>query len=100
VAAIRHEREDMVTSENMGLMSREQENMFSEMMLAFQVSLRDIPRSDNTGMRKRNNDETDRGKVSEDDQPGWVLGTRLNIFQPLMESFRQIQIKLEAFTQR
>jgi hypothetical protein len=100
VAAIRHERADMVTSENMGLMSREQEKMFSKMMLAIQESLSDIPRSDNTGMGKRNNDETARGKVSEDDQPDWVLGTRLKNFQPLMERFRQKQIKLEELTQQ
>jgi cell fate (sporulation/competence/biofilm development) regulator YlbF (YheA/YmcA/DUF963 family) len=37
--------------------------------------------------------------VSEDDEPGWVMGTITETVQQRMERFRHMQIKLNELTQ-
>ena len=39
------------------------------------------------------------GKLSEDDESGWVMGTISNMVQYRMERFRQNQMKLDELTQ-
>ena len=39
------------------------------------------------------------GKLSEDDESGWVMGTISNMVQYRMERFRQNQMKLDKLTQ-
>jgi hypothetical protein len=44
-------------------------------------------------------EETELDKLSEDDEPGWVMGTIGKTVQQHRESFRQKQIKLNDLTQ-
>jgi len=44
-------------------------------------------------------EDTRQGKLSDDDGPGWVIGTITKTVQHLMESFRQKQLGLEELTQ-
>ena len=44
-------------------------------------------------------EDTGHGKLSEDDEPGWVIGTIPQTVQHRMESFRQKQMRLDQQTQ-
>ena len=43
-------------------------------------------------------EETEQGKLSEDDEPGWVMGTITKTVQQLKMRFRQNQKKFDEFT--
>jgi hypothetical protein len=43
--------------------------------------------------------DTGHGKLSEDDEPGWVIGTISRSQQHHMESFRQNRMRLDTRTQ-
>jgi len=45
------------------------------------------------------NEETEQGNLSEDDEPGWVMGTITKTVQQRMERFRQKQMKFDELTQ-
>jgi hypothetical protein len=45
-----------------------------------------------------NDEETTQGKWSEDDEPGWVMGTISTMVQHHMERFRLEQMKLDELT--
>jgi hypothetical protein len=40
-------------------------------------------------------EETQQGNLSEDDEPGWVIGTITQMAQQHIERFRQKQMKLD-----
>jgi len=40
----------------------------------------------------------EQGKLCEDDEPGWVIGTISKLVQQRMERFRQNQMKLDELT--
>ena len=44
-------------------------------------------------------EEHELGKLSEDGEPGWVMGTNSNMVQQHMERIRQNQMKLDELTQ-
>ena len=44
-------------------------------------------------------EDTELGKLSDDDEPGWVMGTISKTVQHRMESFRQKQMRLDKLTQ-
>jgi hypothetical protein len=44
-------------------------------------------------------EDTGHGKLSEDDEPGWVMGTISKMVQHHKESFRQKQLRLDELTQ-
>jgi len=44
-------------------------------------------------------ENTELGKLSEDDEPGWVMGTISKMVQHRMESFRQRQMRFDKLTQ-
>jgi len=48
---------------------------------------------------EEDHEETEQGKLSEDDEPGWVIGTITRTVQQRMERFRQKQMKLDELTQ-
>jgi hypothetical protein len=50
--------------------------------------------------RKANEEDSQLGKISDDDGPGWVMGTISKKLQHCMKSFRQKQMRLEELTQR
>jgi len=76
--------------------------MFEEMLNANGHSLSDLASSDNEQDEEdevEDDEDTELGKLSDDDEPGWVLGTISKTVQNLMESFRQKQMRLHEFTQ-
>ena len=82
-----------------GLTSREPEKTFEEMMAAIGDTLSDLASSDDGEHGEDEDEETAQGKLSEDDEPGWVMGTITKTVQQRMESFRQKQMKLDEWTQ-
>jgi len=99
-AAIRLEQEDTVMAENACLTTREVEKTFKEMMVATGVSLSDIASfNDGEDGELKNEEDTEQGKLSEDDERGWVTGTISNIVPQHMEEFQQNQMKLDKLTQ-
>jgi hypothetical protein len=68
-------------------------------MAAIGDSLSDLASSDDGEDGEDEDEETEQGKLSEDDEPGWVMGTITKTVQQHMESFRQKQMKLEELTQ-
>jgi hypothetical protein len=99
-AAVEQEQDDMTHTGFAGLTSREPEMMFEEMLVAIGDSLSDLACS-NDGEDGEDEDakETEQGKLSEDDEPGWVMGTITKMIHQCMERFRQKQIKLDKLTQ-
>jgi len=63
-------------------------------------SLNDIASSDHAEDGEDENDEQkEQGKRSEDEEPGWVVGTISKTVQHRMERLRQKQMKLDELTQ-
>jgi len=99
-AAVQQEQDDMMHAEIAGLTYREPDKTFEEMLLAIGVSLSDLASSDNREDGEDDDDEeTEQGKLSKDDEPGWVMGTITNTVQQRMERFWQKQMKLDELTQ-
>ena len=75
---------------------------FEEMLNAIGDSLSDLASSkDEEDGEDEDDDEEDtgHGKLSDDDEPGWVMGTISKTVQHLIESFRQKQLMLDELTQ-
>jgi len=90
----------MTHAEITGLTSREPEQTFEKMLVAIGDSLRDLASSDDgEDGEDQDDEETKQGEQSDDDKPGWVMGTIIKTVQPHMESFRQKQMKLDELTQ-
>jgi hypothetical protein len=70
------------------------------MLIAIKDRLSDLVSSDD-GEEGEDEDyeETEQGKLREDDKPGWVMGTFTKTVQQHMEKFRQKQMKLNKLTQ-
>jgi len=98
-AAVQQVQEEMNHAEITGLTNEEPEKTFKEMIVAIGDSLSDLAKSDDVEDEEHEDDETGQGKLSDDDEPGWVMGTITNTFQQRMERFRQNQIKLDELTQ-
>jgi hypothetical protein len=90
----------MTHAEIVGLMSREQKKSFEEMLVATGDCLSYLATSD-TGedWKDEHNEETEQGKLSGDDEPGWVMGTITKIVQQCMERFWRKKMKLDNLTQ-
>ena len=72
------------------------------MLNAIGDSLSDLASSDEEqdGEDKEyDEDDTELGKLSDDYEPGWVMGTISKTVQYRLESFRQKQMKLDELTQ-
>jgi len=89
----------MTHAEIAGLTPREPEKTFEDMMAAIGDSLSDLACSDDGENGEDEHEETELGKLSEDDEPGWVMGTISKTVQQRMESFWQKQMKLDELTQ-
>jgi len=79
------------------------ETSFDKMLNAIGDSLSDLAsRNDEEDGEDRDDEEedTELGKLSEDDEPRWVMGTFSKMVQHGMESFRQKQIRLDKLTQQ
>jgi len=70
-------------------------------MVAMEESPSDIASSDDGDYGEDENDEeTKQDQLSNDDEPGWAMGTITNTVQQHMERFRQEQMKLDKLTLR
>jgi hypothetical protein len=70
------------------------------MLVAIGDSLSDLASTDNgEDGEDEDDEETEQGNLSEDDEPGWVMGTITKTVQPRNERFRQKQMKLDELTQ-
>jgi len=99
-AAVQQEQDDMKHAEIAGLMYREPGKTFEEMLVAIGDSLSDLASSDDGEDGDDGDDEeTEQSKLSEDDEPGWVMGTITKTVQQRLERFRQRQMKLDKLTQ-
>jgi len=99
-AAVQQEQDDITHAEIAGLTSREPKKMFEEMLVAIGDSLSDLASSnDGEDGEDEVDEETEQVKLSDDDEPGWVMGTITKTVQQRMESYRQMQTKLDELTQ-
>jgi len=74
--AVHQEQDDMRHAEMAGLTSREPEKTFVEILVAIGDCLSDLVSSDDGEDGEEEDDEkTERANLSEDDEPGWVMGT-------------------------
>jgi len=84
----------------MGLTSREPDKTIEEMLVAIRHCLSDLASSDDgEDVEAKDDEDTEYGKLSENDEPGWVMGTITKTVQQHMERFRQKQMKIDELTQ-
>jgi len=76
----------MTHAEIAGLTPREPEKTFEEMMAAIGDSLSDLASSDDGEDGEDEDEERELGKLSEDDEPGWVMGTISQTVQQRIEA--------------
>ena len=99
-AAVQQEQDNMTHAEIVGLTSKEPKKTFEEMLVAIRDSLSDLASTDDGEYGEDEDDEeTEQGNLSEDDQPGWVMRTITNTVQQRTERFRQKQTMLDELTQ-
>jgi len=99
-AVVQQEQDDMPHAEIAGLTSREPEKSFEEMLVAIGDIVSDLANSDDgEDGEEEDDEETEQGNLSEDDEPGWVMGTITKTVQQRMERFRQKQMKLNKLSQ-
>jgi hypothetical protein len=99
--AMMKEQEHMENVEKGRLTTTKPEITFEEMLNDIGDSLSDLPSSnDEEDGEDEDDDEKDtgHGKLSEDDEPGWVTGTISNTVQHRMARFRQMQLSLDELT--
>ena len=91
----------MSNVEKARLTTREPEKRFEEMWNAIGDGLSDLASSDDEedAEDQGEDNDTEQGKLSEDDKPGWVMGTISKTVQRRMERFWQKQMKLHKLTQ-
>jgi len=95
-AAVQQEQDDMTHAELVGLTSRKPEKTLKEMLVAIGDSLSDLARSDDgEDGEDEDDEETEQGKLSKDDEPGWVMGTITKTVQQRIKRFRLKQTKFD-----
>jgi hypothetical protein len=99
-AVVQQEQDNMTDAEIARLTSREPAKPFEEMLVAIGDSLSDLASSDDgEDGEDEDDEETEQGNLTEDDEPGWVMGTITKTVPQRMERFRQKQMKLDELTQ-
>jgi len=81
--------------------TRKPEKSFEEMLNAIGDSLSNLTSSGyyEDGEDEEDEEDTEIAKLSEDDEPGWVMGTISKMVLHRMESFRQKQMRLDELPQ-
>jgi len=75
-AAVQQEKDNMTHAELAGLTSRMPEKTFEDMLIAIGDSLSDLASSDDgEDGEDQDDEETEKGKLSEDNEPGWVMAS-------------------------
>jgi len=99
--SIKQKQDEMRNAEKVVLTTTKPETTFEEMLNAIGDSLHDVASSDaeEDGAHEDDDEEDPAGgKLSEDDEPGWVMGTISQTVHYSMESFRQQQMTLDKLT--
>jgi hypothetical protein len=92
-AAVQQEQDDMTHTKIVGLMSREPEKTFEEMLVGIGDALSDLTSSDDwEDGEEQDDEETEQGNLSEDEEPGWVMSTITKTVQQRMLRFQQKQM--------
>ena len=92
----------MRNAERAELTTTKPESTFEEMLNAISDSLSDLASCDSEEDEEDDNkEEKDHagGKLSEDDEPGRVMGTISKTVQNRIERYRQKQLKIDELTQ-
>jgi len=100
--AIKQLQDDMRNADKAGLTTTKPETTFEEILNAIGDSLSDFASSDDGEDGEDEDDDKEDavgGKVSEDDKPGWVMGTISKAVQYRMERVRQKQKMLDQVMQ-
>jgi hypothetical protein len=100
--AMMQEQEHMVNVEKGRSTTTKPEISFEKMLNAIGDSLSDLASSeDEEDGEDEDNDEEDtgHGKLSDNDEPGWVMGILSKTVQQRMDSFWQKQLRLDELTQ-
>jgi len=95
---IMQEQEDMRNVGKARSTTTKSEIAFEEMLNAIGDSLRNLASSNNDkDWEDEDNaeEDTEHGKLSEDDEPCWAMSTISKMVQHRMESFRQMQMRLD-----
>jgi len=98
-AAVQHEQEDMNHAEITGFTNKEPEKSFDEMMVGIGDSLSDLAHPDDGEDGEDGDEDTEQGKLSEDDEPGWLMGAITKMVQQHMKMFQQKTMKLDELIQ-
>jgi hypothetical protein len=99
-ALLQQGQENILYVEIVGLRSREPERRFEEMEAACGDSLSDLANSDDgEDVKDENYAETEQGKLSEHDEPGWVMGTITKTVPQRIETVWEKQMRLYELTQ-
>jgi len=87
--AIMQEQDDLSNDERQWSTTRKPETIYEEMLNPVGDSLSDLGISDDEedGEDEDDEEDTELGKLSEDDEPGWVMGTISKMVQHCMECF-------------
>jgi len=88
--AIKQEQDDIRNAENAGLTSRKSEKSFEDRLNAIGDCPSDLASSDEEEDTDNgeDNEYTELGKPSRDDEPGWVMGTISKTVMHRMERYR------------
>ena len=100
--SIEQEQEDMRNAEKAVLTTTKPETTFAQMLNAIGDSLSDLASpNDGEDGEDEDDDQSDPelGKLSEDDEPGCVMGTISETIKHHKERFQQKQMKLHKLTQ-
>ena len=98
---IMEEQEHMTNVEKVQSTTTKPKTMFEEMLDAIGDSLSDLSSSEDEENREDEDDDeedTELGMLSEDDEPGWVMGTISKTVQHCVESFGQKRMWLDELT--
>jgi len=90
----------MTNTEIARMTSKDCAKKFGEMLVAIGDSLSDLASSDDgEDGEAEDDDETEQGKLSQDDKPGWAMDTIMKTVKQWMEKFWQKQMMLDQLTQ-
>jgi len=98
---IMQEQEHMSMAENVGATTSKPKNTLEAMLNAIGESLSDLASSDDEqdGNDEEDDEEnTELSTLTDDDEPGWVMGTISKTVQHCMESIRQKKMRLDKLT--
>jgi hypothetical protein len=94
--------QDKTPAENGGATTGQLEPRFEEILTTIRDSLSDLACSDHEQDEEHEEDDEDDSelnKLSDDDEPGWVMDTISKAIQHRMESFRPKQMRIDELTQ-